>query len=179
MRPRNHLAAGYDRRQRMEFCPRSYRPGSRRSTRIFQHDPFAEKKPIVEVDRDRLIRYDRTDGMRPPHGYAVCRKFFKRLNLVDSWFFHADRRDLAATASTRKGFGIKRQISAVFGNVGGRFRRYTNHGFLRLDGWALRSPGLNRFRILALRICPRSLGCGISMRPKTARSKPRPATLRR
>ena len=163
----------------MGFCRRTKPPGFRRSTCVFQHDAFTEKNPIVEVDRDRLIRLGRTNRVRPPHGDPVCGGFFKRVRPVDAGCSHADRRDLSAAASVREGLGIKRQISAVFGDVGDRFCRYTNHGLLRLVRWASPPKGLNRFRVLMRRLQPLSLNPGISMRQKTARSSHHSAALRR
>lgn len=178
-RPQARPAAGDDRRHRTGFCRGSKLSAFRRSTRIFQHDVFAEKNPIVEVDRNRLIRFGRADRMRPPHGYAVCGDFFKRLSPVDAGCSHADRRDLSAAASVRDDLGIKRQISAALGDVGDRLWRYTNHGLLRLVGWVLPPAGSNRFRILVLRFQPHSIDSGISMRQKTARSSHHAAALRR
>lgn len=126
-----------------------------------------------------MIRLGRTNRVRPPHGDPVCGGFFKRFRPVDAGCSHADRRDLSAAASVREGLGIKRQISAVFGDVGDRFCRYTNHGLLRLVRWASPPKGLNRFRVLMRRLQPLSLNPGISMRQKTARSSHHSAALRR
>lgn len=150
-RQRTRPAAAGERRHRTGLCWRSQPSGFRHSTGIFQHDALAEKNPIREVDGDRLVRFGRTDRMRPPYGYSVCGDFFKRFNPADSGCSHADRRDLSAAASGREGLGIKRQISAAFGDVGDRLGRYSNHGLLHLVSWA--NPA-NVLRLTTEGFCP-------------------------
>ena len=74
-----------------------------------------------------MVRRDGRDRIRFPNGQAVYRDFFKPFSPVEQGFSHADRRDLAAAASARKGFGIKGQVSTVFGYVRGGFGSHMDH----------------------------------------------------
>lgn len=98
-----------------------------RSARIFHHHAFAKEEQTAEVNGDRLVRRGRANRIRPPHGYAIYREFFEPFDPVDHGFSHADRRDLAAAASARKGLGINRQIPAAFGDIRGGFGSDTDH----------------------------------------------------
>jgi len=72
------------------------------------------------------------------------RDFLEPLGAVDQGFSHADRRDLTAAASTRKGFGIECQVPAALGNVVKGLGCDVDHVRLRITGLGRRCPRLPR-----------------------------------
>lgn len=116
------------------------------SARVLHDQVFAEKEQTPNVEGDRLVRGRRVHRIRLPHCDAVEKDFLEPLGAVDWGFSHADRRDLAAAASTRKGFGIERQISAVLDNIRDSFGSDMDHVRLRIACVRCWHPGYRELR---------------------------------